>query len=219
MFSRSVYYNTYLIVFFFFKQKTAYEMRISDWSSDVCSSDLCLSWPSHSAYPVAMTLQSPIPHGEAPHDCPLCPRLAVLRERNRAEHPGWWNAPVPHFGDPLGRIAIVGLAPGRMGANRTGRPFTGDHAGDLLFATLAKFGLANGVYEARADDGLTLRGAIILNAVKCLPPQNRPLPEEVHNCRAFLKAAVEALPHAQVFLRLGPIRSEARRSGQEWGRK
>ncbi|BAI97024.1 uracil-DNA glycosylase [Sphingobium sp. TA15] len=164
-----------------------------------------MSWPSHSAYPVAMTLQSPIPHGEAPHDCPLCPRLAVLRERNRAEHPGWWNAPVPHFGDPLGRIAIVGLAPGRMGANRTGRPFTGDHAGDLLFATLAKFGLTDGVYEARADDGLTLRGAIILNAVKCLPPQNRPLPEEVHNCRAFLKAAVEALPHAQVFVALGQI--------------
>lgn len=92
-----------------------------------------------------------------------------------------------------------------MGANRTGRPFTGDYAGDLLFATLGKFGLTEGKYDARADDGLKLRNAIILNAVKCLPPQNKPLPEEVHNCRAFLKPAVAALPHAQVFVALGQI--------------
>jgi uracil-DNA glycosylase family 4 len=152
-----------------------------------------------------MTLKSPIPHSEAPHDCPLCPRLAALREQNRVDHPGWWNAPVPLFGDPLGRIAVVGLAPGKMGANRTGRPFTGDDAGDLLFATLGKFGLAEGAYDARPDDGLTLRNVIILNAVKCLPPQNRPLPDEIRNCRAFLKPAVAALPHAQVFVALGQI--------------
>ncbi len=160
---------------------------------------------SDSAYPVAMTLQSPIPHSEPPHDCPLCPRLVAFRDENRAEHADWWNAPVPVFGDPLGKIAIIGLAPGKSGANRTGRPFTGDYAGDLLFATLHKFGLAEGVYEARADDSLKLRNIIILNAVKCLPPQNKPLPEEIRNCRAFLKPAVAALPNAQVFIALGQI--------------
>lgn len=152
-----------------------------------------------------MTLQSPIPHSEPPQDCSLCPRLVALREQCRAEHPDWWNAPVPAFGDPLGKIAIIGLAPGKQGANRTGRPFTGDYAGELLFATLAKFGLAEGTYGASADDGLTLRNTIILNAVKCLPPQNKPLPEEVHNCRAFLKPAASALPHARVFVALGQI--------------
>ncbi|KKW92522.1 MULTISPECIES: uracil-DNA glycosylase [Sphingobium] len=152
-----------------------------------------------------MTLESPIPHTEPPHDCQLCPRLVALRAECRAEHPGWWNAPVPSFGDPMGRIAIVGLAPGKQGANRTGRPFTGDFAGDLLFATLGKFGLTEGTYEARPDDGLTLRDIIIVNAVKCLPPQNKPLPEEIRNCRAFLKPAVAALPHARVFIALGQI--------------
>lgn len=112
---------------------------------------------------------------------------------------------MPSFGDPNGRIAIIGLAPGKQGANRTGRPFTGDYAGDLLYATLAKFGLTQGAYERRADDGLVLQAAIILNAVKCLPPQNKPLPEEIHNCRAYLKPAIAALPHAQIFIALGQI--------------
>jgi uracil-DNA glycosylase family 4 len=152
-----------------------------------------------------MTLQSPSPHAEAPLDCPLCPRLAALRETCRAEHPDWWNAPVPAFGDPDARLVVVGLAPGKEGANRTGRAFTGDFAGDLLFSTLGKFGLTNGTYERRADDKLELRGVIILNAVKCLPPQNKPLPQEAHNCRLFLKSAVAALPNAQIFIALGEI--------------
>lgn len=152
-----------------------------------------------------MTLQSPIADAEAPLDCPLCPRLAALRQECRAEHPDWWNAPVPAFGDPLGRIAVVGLAPGKQGANRTGRAFTGDFAGDLLFNILLKTGLAEGSYEARPDDQLTLRDVIILNAVKCLPPQNKPLPQEAHNCRLFLKSAADALPNARIFVALGEV--------------
>lgn len=152
-----------------------------------------------------MTLQSPIPHAEAPLDCRLCPRLAALRDSCRAEHPEWWNAPVPAFGDPNARLVVVGLAPGKEGANRTGRVFTGDFSGDLLFATLAKFGWANGTYERRADDGLELRDVMVLNAVKCLPPQNKPLPQEAHNCRLFLKSAVAALPNAQIFIALGEV--------------
>lgn len=152
-----------------------------------------------------MTLQSPIAHAEAPLDCPLCPRLATLREACRAEHPDWWNAPVPAFGDPQARIVVVGLAPGKQGANRTGRAFTGDFSGDLLFATLAKFGLTEGRYEARADDGLVLKDVVIVNAVKCLPPENKPLPQEAHNCRLFLKSAVAALPDAHIFVALGEV--------------
>jgi Uracil-DNA glycosylase len=152
-----------------------------------------------------MTLQSPIPHAEAPLDCQFCPRLAALRDSCRAEHPEWWNAPVPAFGDPNARLVVVGLAPGKEGANRTGRVFTGDFSGDLLFATLGKFGWANGTYERRADDGLELRDVMVLNAVKCLPPQNKPLPQEAHNCRLFLKSAVAALPNAQIFIALGEV--------------
>src|SRR5687768_15100109 len=113
---------------------------------------------------------SPLPNAEAPRDCPLCPRLVRLREECRDEHPDWWNAPVPAFGDRNAWLAVVGLAPGKHGANRTGRPFTGDYAGELLYATLAKFGLSEGHFAAARDDGLRLTGAIILNAVKCLPP-------------------------------------------------
>jgi uracil-DNA glycosylase len=113
---------------------------------------------------------SPIPEAEAPRDCPLCPRLVAFREECRVEFPTWWNAPVPAFGDRQAWLAIVGLAPGKHGANRTGRPFTGDYAGELLYATLLKFGLAEGEYGAARSDGLHLKGAIILNAVKCLPP-------------------------------------------------
>jgi uracil-DNA glycosylase family 4 len=146
-----------------------------------------------------------VPDAEPPRDCPLCPRLVALRQELRATYPDWWNAPVRAFGDPAARIAIVGLAPGLKGANRTGRPFTGDYAGDLLFATLAKFGLARGRYEGRPDDGLTLVDAAILNAVKCLPPQNRPSPEEMRACRPFLAQGLAGLARARIFVALGQI--------------
>ncbi|TXC74263.1 uracil-DNA glycosylase [Sphingorhabdus soli] len=148
---------------------------------------------------------SPLPEGEPPRDCALCPRLAEFREEVACEYPDWWNAPVPAFGDPAAWLAIVGLAPGKHGAHRTGRPFTGDYAGDLLFATLGKFGLSNGCYDSRIDDGLRLGGAIIINAVKCLPPQNKPLPAEVHNCRRFYTQQLAMLPTARVMIALGQI--------------
>ncbi|MGC6400848.1 uracil-DNA glycosylase [Sphingomonas sp. FW199] len=148
---------------------------------------------------------SPLPETEPPHNCPRCPRLVDYREACRAEYPGWWNAPVQAFGDPDAWLVIVGLAPGKHGANRTGRPFTGDYAGDLLFATLAKFGLSEGEYASRIDDGLTLNGAMIVNSVKCLPPQNKPTPEEIRACRPFLDGQVAALPNARVFIALGQI--------------
>lgn len=119
--------------------------------------------------------------------------------------PDWHNAPVPAWGDPLPRLIIVGLAPGLKGANRTGRPFTGDHAGALLYATLLKFGLATGVFEARPDDSLQLRGVLIVNAVRCVPPQNKPTPQEIGTCRRFLEAAIAAHPSARAFLALGRI--------------
>lgn len=140
-----------------------------------------------------------------PRDCPRCPRLAALRGELREAHPDWWNAPVPAFGDAQAWLAIVGLAPGKHGANRTGRPFTGDGAGELLFATLGKLGLAQGAYRSRPDDGLRLNGAIIVNAVHCLPPANKPLPEEIRNCRPFLAAQVGALPNVRVLVALGRI--------------
>lgn len=148
---------------------------------------------------------SPLPQGEPPRDCPRCPRLVAFRDALRVELPDWWNAPVPAFGDPDAWLAIIGLAPGKHGANRTGRPFTGDYAGELLFATLGKFGLATGRYDARADDGMTLKGAVIVNAVKCLPPENKPTPAEIHTCRDFLAAQVAMLPKARVFVALGQI--------------
>ena len=148
---------------------------------------------------------SPLPDTEPPRDCPLCPRLVALREELRGEHPDWWNAPVTAFGDPAAWLAIVGLAPGKHGANRTGRPFTGDWSGDLMFATLAKFGFLTGRYEARADDGAALEGAIIVNAVKCLPPANKPTPEEMRECRPYLAGQIAALPNARVFVALGQI--------------
>ena len=149
--------------------------------------------------------QSPLPKAEAPRDCPLCPRLVSLREQCRAEFPQWWNAPVPAFGDPNAWLAIIGLAPGKHGANRTGRPFTGDYAGDLLYTTLAKFGFSEGIYDQRRDDGLRLKGAIILNAVKCLPPQNKTLPIEEATCRPFLMEAIASLPRLTTFIALGKV--------------
>ena len=149
--------------------------------------------------------RSPIPEAEAPRDCPLCPRLVAFREECRIEYPGWWNAPVPAFGDRRAWLAIVGLAPGKQGANRTGRPFTGDYAGELLYATLLKFGLAEGEYRADPADGLRLRGAIILNAVKCLPPANKPEPREIATCRHYFEEGLANLPNVRVLVALGQI--------------
>jgi len=150
-----------------------------------------------SEFPFAQTVS---PALEPPRDCSRCPRLVALRTACRAEHPDWWNAPVAAMGDPAAWLALVGLAPGKHGANRTGRPFTGDYAGDLLFDTLARFGLAEG-----AGDDLRLRGVAIVNAVKCLPPQNKPLPAEVANCRPFLERQLAVLPTARVLVPLGRI--------------
>jgi uracil-DNA glycosylase len=152
-----------------------------------------------------MLLESPVPEVEAPRDCPLCPRLVALREELRATYPDWWNAPVPAFGDRGAWLALVGLAPGMWGANRTGRPFTGDYAGWLLYETLQKYGLAEGVYEERIDDTLRLTGCVILNSVKCLPPANKPLPEEVANCRRYYEASLAQLPGVRVLVALGQI--------------
>jgi uracil-DNA glycosylase family 4 len=148
---------------------------------------------------------SPVPQAEPPRDCPLCPRLVGFREECRAEHPGWWNAPVPVWGDPNAWLAVVGMAPGKHGANRTGRPFTGDYAGELLYATLLRFGLAEGEYRADPADGLQLRGAVIVNAVKCLPPQNKPEPSEIATCRTYFEAALASLPTVKVLVALGAI--------------
>ncbi|WP_269769672.1 uracil-DNA glycosylase [Sphingomonas sp. MA1305] len=142
---------------------------------------------------------------EPPRDCPLCPRLVTVREELRAELPQWWNAPVPAFGDPAAWLAIVGLAPGRQGANRTGRPFTGDRSGPLLYDTLIAAGLAEGSYTGKADEALALNGAIILNAVKCLPPENKPTPDEIRTCRPFLEAELAVLPAVRVVVALGQI--------------
>ena len=140
-----------------------------------------------------------------PHDCPLCPRLLAFRETNRVKYPDWFNGPVPSFGPLTARILIAGLAPGLQGANRTGRPFTGDWAGDLLYATLLKHKLAKGVYEERIDDSLELVDCRIANAVRCVPPQNKPEPSEIKTCRQFLKSELETLPNVKVILALGKI--------------
>ncbi len=157
------------------------------------------------AYRQSMFAPSPLASTEPPHDCPLCPRLVAFREELRIEYPDWWNAPVNAFGDPDAWLAIIGLAPGKHGANRTGRPFTGDFAGELLFTTLAKFGLTTGTYAGTPDDGLALNGAMIINAVKCLPPANKPTPAEIHTCRPFLERQASALPNARIFIALGQI--------------
>ena len=153
-----------------------------------------------------MTTTPAVAAARAPaSDCALCPRLAGFRGTQQAAHPEWFNAPVPSFGDDDAELLIVGLAPGLKGANRTGRPFTGDYAGDLLYATLSKFGFAIGTYTARPDDSLALRRARITNAVRCVPPQNKPEPAEIEACRPFLAAELAALPHLRVVLVLGAI--------------
>jgi uracil-DNA glycosylase len=138
-------------------------------------------------------------------DCPLCPRLAAFRHANRAQWPHWFNAPVPSFGDRDARLLIVGLAPGLKGANRTGRPFTGDYAGDLLYESLLEFGLAAGEYRQTPDDELTLRSAIIANAVRCVPPENKPTVEEILTCNRFLRAQMAVLPRLFAILALGQV--------------
>jgi uracil-DNA glycosylase len=142
---------------------------------------------------------------EPARDCPLCPRLATFRAENRATHPDWHNAPVPSFGGNDARLLVVGLAPGRRGANRTGRPFTGDFAGDLLFPTLIESGFASGGYGKAPDDGLRLVDCRVTNAVRCVPPENKPTPQEIATCNAFLKAEIAALPDLKALLALGGI--------------
>lgn len=141
-------------------------------------------------------------------DCPLCPRLATFRRHWRAAEPSWFNAPVPAFGDEDARLVIVGLAPGLRGANRTGRPFTGDYAGDLLYQTLIAHGYATGTYRARPDDGLRLTGAAIVNGVRCVPPENKPTGEEIAACRPFLADALDGYRHCAALLALGRIAHE-----------
>ena len=142
---------------------------------------------------------------EAPKDCDLCPRLRQFILNQRIKEPDWFNGAVPSFGDPHAKLLIIGLAPGMTGANRTGRPFTGDWAGDLLYATLEKFGFCDGTYDRRPDDGLALKEAMITNAVRCVPPQNKPIGAEINQCRPFLKARIDGLPNAKVLLCLGKI--------------
>jgi uracil-DNA glycosylase family 4 len=150
---------------------------------------------------------APVPRGAAAPapDCPLCPRLAAFRAANRARFADFHNAPVPSFGSAGARLLIVGLAPGLKGANQTGRPFTGDYAGDLLYRTLDRFGFARGCYRRRADDGLELVDCRITNAVRCVPPGNKPTGAEIRTCRAFLAAELAGLARLEAILALGTV--------------
>ncbi|MFK8251145.1 uracil-DNA glycosylase [Ancylobacter terrae] len=152
-----------------------------------------------------MPLDPPALAPEPGRDCPRCPRLVAFRDDWRAREPGWHNAPVPSFGPDHARLLIVGLAPGLRGANRTGRPFTGDYAGDLLYSTLIRFGFASGVFDARPDDGLTLIDTRITNAVRCVPPENKPTTEEMRSCRPFLAGTLEGMPRLAAVVALGKI--------------
>lgn len=142
---------------------------------------------------------------EAPRFCSLCPRLVAYRRDNAQDEPAWFNGAVPSFGKESARFLVVGLAPGRGGANRTGRPFTGDYAGDLLYATLLEFGFAKGTYAADPNDGLTLQNCMITNAVRCVPPENKPTPEEIATCRPYFEARLASLSKLRVILALGRI--------------
>jgi len=148
----------------------------------------------------------PIKAGTEPRaNCSDCSRLVELRQKLQLEQPSWFNAPVPSFGDPEAALIIVGLAPGLQGANRTGRPFTGDYAGDLLYATIEKLGLSMGQYGSDPNDGLTLKGCLITNAVRCLPPQNKPVGAEINNCRPYLEALLTSSTSVQSIMALGKI--------------
>lgn len=142
---------------------------------------------------------------EPAKDCPLCPRLVAFREQNRAAHPDWFNGAVPSFGPEAARLLIVGLAPGLKGANRTGRPFLGDYAGELLYRTLLKTGLARGHHDPTAPEALQLVDCMITNAVRCVPPANKPKPDEVASCRQFLIGRISALPELRTLLAIGRI--------------
>lgn len=142
---------------------------------------------------------------EPEYDCPLCPRLVAYRTASRGAEPSWYNGPVRSFGDPTARLLIVGLAPGLRGANRTGRPFTGDFAGELLYETLIEYGFARGTYRAARDDGLELVDCMITNAVRCVPPQNKPTPGEIATCRRFLEQRIAKLPRLSTIIALGRI--------------
>ena len=146
---------------------------------------------------------------EPQHDCPLCPRLAGFRQDQRKAHPEWFNGPVPCFGDTGARLLIVGLAPGLQGANRTGRPFTGDHAGELLYQTLLHFGFAAGRYAADPKDGLSLKETMIVNVVRCVPPQNKPLPAEIKACNGFLRERIASLESLAAIVALGRVAHDA----------
>lgn len=146
---------------------------------------------------------------EAPADCPLCPRLVAYRDANRAMEPSWFNGAVPSFGAADARLLVVGLAPGVRGANRTGRPFTGDYAGTLLYATLLEFGFAKGTFDARIDDGLRLVDCMVSNAVRCVPPENKPTPAEINTCRNFLAARIAAMTRLRAIVVLGRIAHES----------
>lgn len=143
------------------------------------------------------------------HNCQLCPRLAAFRAENREKFPDKFNAPVPSFGSADAQLLIVGLAPGLKGANFTGRPFTGDFAGELLYGTLLKYGLAKGEFKARADDGLELINCRITNAVRCLPPENKPTGPEINQCQPFLKNQLEQMPNLKIILSLGLVSHNA----------
>ncbi|MCC7250689.1 uracil-DNA glycosylase [Hyphomicrobium sp.] len=145
---------------------------------------------------------------EAPRDCPRCPRLVAFREEAARAEPTWFNGAVPSFGTSDARLLIVGLAPGLRGANRTGRPFTGDYAGELLYSTLLAFGFARGTYRADPADGLMLVDCMITNAVRCVPPENKPLPSEVATCRGFFSARLAALPRLRALVVLGRVAHE-----------
>lgn len=140
-----------------------------------------------------------------PASCQLCSRLVAFRQDNTDQFPDWFNAPVPSFGPANAELLIVGLAPGLKGANKTGRPFTGDYAGDLLYETLLKFGYARGTYQARADDGLQLVNCMITNAVRCVPPQNKPTAAEIKTCRHFFQNQIGALKNLKAVIALGRI--------------
>jgi uracil-DNA glycosylase len=154
---------------------------------------------------IARPVDTGVNEGEPSPTCTLCPRLASFRSKNTAAEPAWYNAPVPSFGDKGARLLVIGLAPGLKGANRTGRPFTGDYAGDLLYETLIAYGFATGVYSARADDGLRLVDCMITNAVRCVPPDNKPTSSEIATCRRFLVARIASLPHLRVIAALGRV--------------
>lgn len=154
---------------------------------------------SHMSSPILETECNP------KEDCTLCPRLFHFRKDNKKLYPDYFNAPVPSFGDPKGSLLIVGLAPGLKGANRTGRPFTGDFAGHLLYSTLLKYGFAKGQFLERADDGLTLHNCMITNAVRCLPPENKPLGSEIKQCQQFLMATINQFKNLKTIVALGKI--------------